>query len=138
MNDCIFCKITSGEVPSAQIYEDEDFVAFVDMKPNNYGHSLLVPKMHYKNIYEIDGPAKARLGEVIQLLSSAIKKAVNADGINVHMNNDAPAGQVIFHQHTHIIPRYENDGQHLGFTQKEYEYPEQRIEIAEKIRQVLG
>jgi histidine triad (HIT) family protein len=136
MNDCVFCKIVSGDIPSAQIYEDEDFVAFVDLKPNNYGHSLLVPKVHYKNIYELDSSSRDRLGEVIQRLSIAIKRAMNADGINVHMNNDSAAGQVIFHQHTHIIPRFENDGlEH--FAQKDYEYPEQRAEIAEKIRSVL-
>jgi histidine triad (HIT) family protein len=136
MEDCVFCKIVRGDIPSAQIYEDEDFVAFVDLKPNNYGHSLLVPKVHYKNIYELDGCAKNRLAEVIQRMSAAIKEAMNADGINVHMNNDSAAGQVIFHQHTHIIPRFENDGlEH--FVQKEYEYPEQRAEIAEKIRSVL-
>jgi histidine triad (HIT) family protein len=136
MEDCIFCKIIRKEIPAHIIHETDDVIAFLDTKPNNFGHSLVLPKAHIPNVYELTDATWSTLGPEITKISNAIKKAVNADGINVHMNNDRAAGQVIYHQHTHIIPRFENDGL-MHFVQKEYEYPEQMKEIAEKIRQEI-
>lgn len=134
--NCIFCKIIKKEIPAAVFHETEDAIAFVDLKPNNYGHSLVVPKAHVRNVYELTPEIWSKFGSEITLVSKAIKKAMAADGINVHSNNDPAAGQIIFHAHFHIIPRYENDGLR-HFVQKEYQYPEQIKEIAEKIKNAI-
>jgi histidine triad (HIT) family protein len=136
MDDCIFCKIIRKEIPANIIHETDDVIAFVDLHPNNFGHSLVMPKKHVRNVYELTPEIWSYLGPEITKISEAVKRAVDADGINVHMNNDSASGQIIFHQHTHIIPRYENDGL-KHFLQKDYEYPDQIKEIAEKIREAL-
>lgn len=133
MENCIFCKIIKREVPAEIIHESEHFISFLDLHPNNYGHSLVVPKEHVENIYEIKGDTSINLGEELSKISKAVKKAVNADGINIFMNNDPAAGQIIFHQHSHVIPRYENDNLH-HWPHKTYGAPEDMKEIAEKIR----
>jgi histidine triad (HIT) family protein len=108
--NCIFCKIIKKEIPAEIVYENDDFICFLDIGPNNLGHSLLLPKAHYENIYSLPKDILEKFGGEIQKLSIAIKKAVKADGINVILNNDPAAGQIIFHSHTHIIPRFNNDG----------------------------
>lgn len=135
--DCIFCKIIRKEIPAVIIDETDDYIAFVDRQPNNFGHSLVVPKVHYENIYTLEGNALISFGREIQKISKAVKSGVKADGINVHMNNDPVAGQEIFHAHVHIIPRFESDGL-KHWPPKEYEYPNQIEEIGEKIRQQLN
>jgi len=124
------------EIPAQIIYENDDFMAIVDTKPNNFGHSLLLSKKHYENIYTLPADVLSKLGGEIQKLSIAVKKAVNAEGVNVHMNNEPAAGQIIFHAHLHIIPRFANDGL-IHFVTKEYEYPEQMADIREKIIEAL-
>lgn len=136
MSDCIFCKIVSREIPAEIVYEDAHFIGIVDISPNNLGHSLLIPRVHTENVYTLFGESLNHLGEAIQKLSLAVKKATNADGINVHMNNESAAGQVIFHQHTHIIPRFKDDGL-KHFAQREDISPEEIKEIGEKIRNAL-
>jgi histidine triad (HIT) family protein len=133
MEDCIFCKIVNKDIPSEIIHETDHFLAFLNINPNNYGHTLIIPKKHADNIYELDEKSSSTLGYEISFISKIIKSAMNADGINVIMNNDKAAGQAVFHQHTHIIPRYLNDGfEH--WEPKKYEYEGQIKEIAEKIR----
>jgi histidine triad (HIT) family protein len=134
--NCVFCKIANKEIPAAVIHETDSVIAFVDMHPNNFGHSLVVPKDHLPNVYDLDEASWSAIGPVISRISKAVKKAVNADGINVHMNNDPAAGQVIFHAHFHIIPRFESDGL-KHFDQKSYEYPEQIEELAQKISSAI-
>ncbi|MBY0376854.1 HIT family protein [Patescibacteria group bacterium] len=136
MTDCIFCKIIKKEIPAEIIYENEDFVAIVDLKPDNFGHSLLIPKEHAENIYTIQNATLNKLGGELQKISIAVKKAVAADGVNIHMNNEPAAGQVVFHAHFHIIPRFINDGL-IHFQTKAYEYPDQIKEIGEKIRKAI-
>ncbi len=135
--NCIFCKIVNKEIPALITYEDSDFISFVDIEPNNFGHSLLIPKEHYKNVYTLPKNILEKLGEKIQKISVAVKQAVNADGINVIINNDPAAGQLVFHSHIHILPRFKNDG-FEWWPKKEYEYPEQIKEIAEKIRNSIS
>ncbi|CAN5189937.1 HIT family protein [soil metagenome] len=137
MNDCIFCKIVNKEIPAAIFHETEEFIAFVVTEPNNFGHSLVVPKKHFENIYSIEGKTSEALGEELKLVSKAIKETMHADGINIHMNNDAVAGQVIFHAHIHIIPRFKDDGL-THWSLKSYEYLEQRFDIGERIRATLS
>lgn len=109
-NNCLFCKIISGEIPSEKVFEDEHTYAFLDIHPINRGHTLVVPKKHAENIHDISSTDFCTLMETVRTLSPIIKKAVGADGINIGINNGGAAGQIIFHAHAHIIPRYGNDG----------------------------
>ena len=113
MENCIFCKIVRGELPSEKIYEDENTFAFLDRKPVNPGHTLVIPKKHSDNLYEADDSDLAATIVMARKVASAIKKALGAQGINVHINNDRAAGQVVFHIHLHVIPRYNGDGREL-------------------------
>ena len=127
----IFEKVISGELPHYKVYEDEETYAFLDAFPSTYGHTLVVPKNPYKNIYEIPTDLAGKLFQVVQKISVAVKKAVEAEGINIVMNNEPAAGQVVFHAHIHIIPRFEDDG---GYHKKNLTYPEGKAqEIADKI-----
>ncbi len=108
--DCLFCKIVAGEIPSYKIFEDANFIGIVDIQPVNLGHALLIPKKHVINLLDMPPDLLAKLGDHLQNLSQAVKEAAGADGVNVIMNNERAAGQLIFHQHTHIIPRFEGDG----------------------------
>lgn len=101
---CIFCKIVKKEAPASMVYEDEKVVAFLSIQPINVGHTLVVPKKHYENIYEIPEENIAYLYKIVKKLSHAVQKAVNAEGIRIVQNNGEVAGQVIFHLHVHIIP----------------------------------
>lgn len=110
MESCLFCKIIAGEIPSTKVYEDDNVLAFLDIHPVNIGHTLVIPKAHHTNLYETPDEDLARMIAVVKKLSIAIKKALNADGINIEMNNDPVAGQIIFHAHLHIVPRFSGDG----------------------------
>ncbi len=109
MNDCLFCKIITGEIPSAKIYEDENSFAFLDINPTNTGHTLLVPKEHSRNIFDINKNTLKQLMPPLQELSIAVKNGVGVSGVNIQINNEPTAGQVIFHTHIHIIPRFKDD-----------------------------
>ncbi len=101
---CVFCKIVQKEAPSSIIYEDEKVIAFMSIQPINVGHTLVVPKKHYENIYEIPEDEIAYLYGTVKKLAHAVNKAVKAEGIRIVQNNGEAAGQVIFHLHVHIIP----------------------------------
>jgi histidine triad (HIT) family protein len=109
-NDCLFCGIITGEIPSEKIYEDETTFAFLDIHPVNRGHTLVIPKTHATNIYDIPRGDFCNLMETVRHLAPLVKQTVNAAGINIGMNNDSAAGQLIFHAHIHVIPRFEGDG----------------------------
>lgn len=110
MEDCLFCKIIKGEIPCSKIYEDENILAFLDIGPVNKGHTLIVPKKHSTNIFDIENEELMQIMKVVKKLAPAVKKAVNADGLNIAQNNGKAAGQIVMHTHTHIIPRYLDDG----------------------------
>lgn len=110
MAECIFCKIAKGEIPADKVYEDKEFLAFLDIIPINPGHTLLIPKEHHKNLYDMPDGLLSNMAPLIKKLAIAVKQGVNADGINIGMNNDSVAGQVVPHAHFHIIPRFSNDG----------------------------
>ena len=113
-------------MPSSKIYEDAYVFAFLSIAPNNEGHTLVIPKTHSENIFEMDDEVVSKIFITTKKLSVAIKKAVKADAINIAMNNGKEAGQVVFHSHVHIIPRYDKD----GFVHwKGSEYKEGRAEI---------
>lgn len=106
--DCIFCKILDGEIPSYKIYEDENVFAFLDITQGTKGHTLVIPKTHYRNIYELDEVAASNVFKVIPKIANALKKAFDPIGINIVNNNDKPL-QSVFHFHIHLIPRYKDD-----------------------------
>jgi histidine triad (HIT) family protein len=133
--DCLFCKIVAKEIPSSMVYEDQYTYAFLDINPTNIGHTLVVPKTHCENINDIPEEDLHRIMSTVKQITPAIQKAVGADGINIIMNNGRAAGQIIFHSHTHIVPRFQGDGfLHWKGTihYKEGDLEEQ--EIAKKIR----
>jgi histidine triad (HIT) family protein len=101
---CTFCKIARKEAPASTVYEDEQVIAFMSIQPINVGHTLVVPKKHYEDIYEIPEEEVAHLYKVVKKLAHAVKEAVDAEGIRIVQNNGEAAGQVIFHMHVHIIP----------------------------------
>ena len=108
--NCVFCKIVKGEVPAYKVYEDEFVLAFLDINPINDGHTLVIPKKHHEDFLHLDEKEIAELMHAVQKVAKAVKKATNADGINIGMNIGKAAGQIIFHAHVHVIPRFENDG----------------------------
>jgi len=109
-SDCIFCKIVAGELPSFKVYEDAETLAFLDIRPVNPGHTLVVPKNHSVNIFDVPEKDWTAVTTVVHRLARGIEKAVAADGININMNNREHAGQIVDHVHVHIIPRFKGDG----------------------------
>jgi histidine triad (HIT) family protein len=104
---CIFCKIVTKQAPASIIYEDETVMAFLDIRPLNEGHTLVIPKKHYVDIFDIPEDQLSQVHTVAKQVSTAVKKATNADGISIIQQNDKAAGQDIFHFHVHIVPRFE-------------------------------
>ena len=135
MEDCLFCKIIKKEIPADIVYEDEDTLAFLDINPINKGHTLVIPKQHHKNIFEITPEAFQRVMETVRKISPAVKKAANAPGISINISNEKEAGQMIFHLHVHVIPRRENDSMKWPPTKK-YEGNESK-ELLSKIKSFL-
>lgn len=132
MDDCIFCKVVNGELPSYKVYETDDVFAFLDIGPVAKGHTLIVPKKHSTNIFDISPEDWHIVTETARVLASALDTALNADGVNIMMNNREHAGQTVHHPHVHLIPRYKGDGFTLWPHGK---YAEGEAEaVAEKIR----
>lgn len=114
--NCIFCKIVNHEIPSKVVYEDDLVIAILDLSQATYGHTLVMPKKHYANLFEIDEKTYLHLMKVVKELAAQLKKNLNASGVNILNNNGEAAGQTIMHYHVHILPRYENDDLTLKFT----------------------
>lgn len=115
--DCVFCKIIKGDIPSAKVYEDEKVYAFLDISQVTKGHTLVIPKTHTKNMYETPPGIASDLFYRIPKIAKAIKEVYKPLGMNILNNNEAPAEQSVFHLHIHLIPRYgEGDGYQLGWT----------------------
>ena len=114
-DDCIFCKIAAGEIPSATVYEDDDFRAILDLGPAAKGHTLVIPKSHSDNLLSVEPDTAAKALKVISKTANAIKEALGCDGINVVQNNGEAAGQNVMDLHFHIIPRYKNDSVNIGW-----------------------
>ena len=103
--DCIFCKIINGEIPSAKVYENDDVLAFLDLTQVTEGHTLVIPKKHKQNIYELEPETASKLFEAVPEIANALKANFTPEGMNILNNNDAIAGQSVFHYHLHLIPR---------------------------------
>lgn len=107
--DCIFCKIAAGEIPSKTLYEDEDFRVILDISPASRGHAIILPKNHAANLYELSDEDASRIFIVAKKVATVMQDILHCDGLNVLQNNGEAAGQSVFHLHVHLIPRYSDD-----------------------------
>lgn len=133
--NCIFCKIIAGEIPSNTIYEDDDFKVILDVSPASKGHALILPKNHVADIFTIDEDIAAKAMKLAKKLATHMKEVLHCDGFNILQNNGEVAGQTVFHFHMHLIPRYKNAKNddmilwnHLEFT------PEELAEIRNELK----
>lgn len=110
MTDCLFCKIVRGDIPAAKVYEDDEMIAFLDIKPTNPGHVLLVPKSHHASLLETPPELLGSMMQMVPSLARAVMKASQTDAFNLLCNTGSTAGQIVFHTHLHIIPRKPDDG----------------------------
>lgn len=108
--NCIFCKIIAGEIPSTAVYEDEDFRAILDVNPAARGHVIILPKKHAANIFELDEAEASKVFPIAKKIATAVMKTYHCDGVNILQNNGEAAGQTVFHLHVHVVPRYYGDG----------------------------
>lgn len=136
MDNCIFCKIIDGSIPSTVVYEDADFKAIMDISPAAKGHVLVLPKKHCADILSIDPDVASKALLIASKIANAQKKAFNCDGINLLQNSGEAAWQSVFHLHIHLIPRYKDDNvtvpwEHITYADGEAE------EYAAKIRSCL-
>jgi len=115
MEDCLFCKIIKGEIPCYKVYEDENILAFLDVNAVAEGHTLIIPKTHYENVFDIPEETLANISKVAKKLSILYKEKLNCEGINIINANGKSAHQSVFHFHMHLIPRKNNDGINLDF-----------------------
>lgn len=139
MSDCLFCKIIEGEIPSLKVYEDEHVFAFMDIMPLTKGHTLLIPKAHCKDLFEMPEDVARNLYAAAPKVANAIKAAFNPVGMNTVNNNGEAAGQTVFHYHLHLIPRYdETDGLQVGWNSRQAEFPTEVLtELAGQIKEQL-
>ncbi len=107
--NCIFCKLASGEIPSATVYEDEDFRVILDLCPASKGHALIIPKEHFRNIYDLSDEVAAKVFVLAKKMILKLTEVLKCDGYNIVQNNEEVAGQSVFHFHMHLIPRYQGD-----------------------------
>ena len=123
MDNCIFCKIISGEIPSSKVYEDDKVLAFLDISQATKGHTLVIPKEHVRNILEMSAETAETVFSRVPKIARAVQKATGAIGMNILNNNEEVAGQTVFHAHIHLVPRYgADDGIHMGFDEHEPDF----------------
>ena len=135
MADCIFCKIIAEEIPSSKVYEDNRIVAFLDISQVTPGHTLVVPKQHFRNLLEMDADSASQLFARVPDIARKVMKATGAKGMNILNNNEEIAGQTVFHTHVHLAPRYEEtDGLQISFETHEPDFSA-LAQLAEKIAQ---
>ena len=134
--ECIFCAIVEGKIPSAKVYENEHIFAFMDIAPANPGHLLIIPKQHYRNIFDMPAEVGSKIMEAAVPLAAAIRKALNPDGLNLFQSNEAAGFQTVFHFHLHLIPRWEGDPLRLPWKPSEGDI-EEINNIAKRIQKVL-
>ena len=137
MENCIFCKIIAGEIPSAKVYEDELVYAFLDISPINKGHVLVIPKEHHESAAAVNEETVGRMMKVGSRIGIALKRELDADAYNLHLADGTAAGQVIMHAHLHIVPRWIEDGFHWNWRQLSYNDGEM-ADISAKISKRLA
>lgn len=134
--DCIFCKIIRNEIPSSRIYSDDQIIAFLDLAPTAKGHTLVVPRAHYATMFDVPPELGGAVLSACQRVGRALMDEFGAGGINVGQNNFAPAGQMVFHVHWHVIPRFEGDG-FSHWAQGAYSSREEMAEVAQRLSKRL-
>ena len=135
-DNCIFCKLANGDIPTNTLYEDDMFRVIFDMSPATKGHALIIPKNHYRNIYDIDSDVASKVFPLASKLAKVMTDTFGADGFNVVQNNEEIAGQSVFHFHMHLIPRYKGDNAIKLWTPGESDQ-EELAKMAEEIRNNL-
>ncbi|MCM1143195.1 MAG: HIT family protein [Blautia sp.] len=133
--NCIFCKIANGEIPSKTLYEDDLFRVILDLGPAAKGHALILPKEHYQNLYALPEETAGKVMILAKKMAAQITDKLHCDGFNLVQNNGEIAGQTVFHFHMHLIPRYQNDNQRIGWNPgkpSEQELEEIRKQIVEE------
>jgi len=135
-DNCIFCKLANGDIPTNSIYEDDDFKVILDASPATKGHALILPKQHYANIFEIEDETLAKAAKLAKKIMTHEKDVLGCEGYNLVQNNGEVAGQTVFHFHVHVIPRYEG-GPVIAGWEPGKEDPEVLAETAEKIKDAL-
>jgi len=139
LEDCVFCKIVNGEQWSAKVAEDEEHIAFMDIRPMSRGHTLVATKKHYRDVFEMREGDVAKLYAFAYKVAKAVKNAFNPAGLNFLQNNGIAAGQVVFHIHVHIIPRYEGDERKFKSGHGRLAMSREELaEIAKKINNALN
>lgn len=134
-DNCIFCKLAAGDIPTNTVYEDDTFRVIMDANPATKGHSLIIPKDHFANLYEMDEEVAAKAMKLAKKMAVHMKEKLNCDGFNLLQNNEETAGQTVFHFHMHLIPRYLNDGNQDKLTWNHAEFTSEEIEeIATELR----
>lgn len=129
--DCIFCKIANGDIPSKELYEDDEFKVILDLGPATKGHALILPKNHYANLFELPDEDASKVMLLAKKMAGRMAEKLGCDGFNLVQNNGQAAGQTVFHFHLHLIPRYKDDGQTLGW--KPLEPTQEELEEVKKI-----
>lgn len=131
-DNCIFCKLANGIIPTNSIYEDEKFNVILDMSPATKGHALILPKDHYKNLYELPSDTAAEVMKLAKKMAVEMTEKLGADGFNLVQNNNEVAGQTVFHFHMHLIPRYNDDAQKIAWNPTS-PTPEELVAIKETL-----
>ncbi len=132
--NCMFCKIANGEIPSKTLYEDEDFRVILDLGPASKGHALILPKNHYANLYELPEETAGEVMKLAKRMAAQMTERLGCEGFNLVQNNGELAGQTVFHFHMHLIPRYREDGQKIGWKPQEVS----QEELEETRKQITG
>lgn len=132
--NCIFCKILDGKIPSTTVYEDDSFKAILDAGPAARGHVIILPKNHATNLFELPDEDASKIMVVAKKIAIAIKETYHCDGVNVLQNNGEAAGQSVFHLHVHVIPRFKGDTDTINIGWRPGDMPDDMDAIADEIK----
>ncbi|GHU75425.1 protein hit [Clostridia bacterium] len=132
--ECIFCKIIAKTIPAYVLYEDDDFIVILDKFPSVLGHSLIIPKTHSKDFFDLPEETAAKVLPLAKRIAERLKKATDCEGLNVLQNNGEAAGQTVAHYHIHLIPRYEYDKININWTPSQHYTDAEFSELLEKVR----
>ncbi len=136
-DDCLFCRIVSGDLPATRILETETVIAFLDVGPIIHGHTLVIPKAHHNTLTDLPPDVLADVMQNVQRVARAQTQALNATGTNIMQNNGASAGQSVLHIHFHVIPRFDADGHHWNWKPGRYDDSNERDRLADSIKREL-
>ena len=135
--ECIFCSIVAGDIPAIKVYEDAETLSFMDINPGNPGHLLVIPKQHYRNVFDIPAETAGKIMEIGAKVAGVIKDVLNPDGLNLFQSSEAAAFQSVFHFHLHLLPRWEGDSLLLPWKPKPGDMDEIR-KVAAKLKERLN